>query len=103
VVRLHFASDGILCAATFIGEILYLNLSYREPPEEERGVEFPRKSAILADCTTIIDMFKKNASFAVFFARLAVCRPPARATHCRTLQHTATHCNTPCDRPRQIF
>jgi len=26
VVRLRFASDGILCAATFIGEIMHLGL-----------------------------------------------------------------------------
>lgn len=44
-------SDRILCAATCIGDhIMFENL---EPPEEGKSIEFPRKHAILADCTTI--------------------------------------------------
>jgi len=44
-------SDRILCAATCIGDhIMFKKL---EPPEEGKSIEFPRKHAILADCTTI--------------------------------------------------
>ena len=57
VVQLRFASDGILCAKTFIGEIIESEFDWfvEEPNEEGRGVKFPRKSAILADYTTITD------------------------------------------------
>jgi len=55
--RLRFASDGIWCAATFIGEIIAFEFVWFcwDSPEEGGGIEFPRKPAILADCTTIID------------------------------------------------
>jgi len=50
-------SDRILCAATCIGDhIMFENL---EPPEEGKSIEFPRKHAILADCTTI-DYFESH-------------------------------------------
>ena len=52
--RLCFASDGTLCAAILVGEfVAFESLTCSEPPEEKRGYEFPQKSAILANYTTI--------------------------------------------------
>jgi len=53
-VRLRFATDVILCAATFIGEIIAFVESLLKK-ERAGPLEFPQKSAILQDYTSIIN------------------------------------------------
>ena len=103
-------------------KLLYLNLndflraSWRRQPEEGRGVEFPGKSAILADCTTIIITTHYNTLQHIaahynthcsavqhsttrvgqhfnLVIRERISTYWQTATHCNTLQHAATHCN----------
>jgi len=50
-VLLSFANDGILCPATFIGEIFVFEFDVENLLKKEnlRGIEFPQKPEILAD------------------------------------------------------
>jgi len=46
--------NTVCCEFYWRNYCIWIWLVYWEPPAEGRGVKLPRKSAILADCTTII-------------------------------------------------
>jgi len=61
--------DIMCCIIYWRNYCIWFWLICRENPEEGRGIEFLRKSAILADCITIIEHIKLPAKLLDYFLR----------------------------------